>query len=209
MNKDYKKRLTAHRKKLIKKLIPVSVLPLIIIILLTTVFLLRDTPNEWKNATITISSIENTTVYSGNTGSKTVAEIIDSTGKRFVLSQMKPDEARELLKLGKEYKISYSKDLFRLHIESICDNDNVIVNRESSVQIYSSNRTATISVCAAFFIAMLVAFAVVIQLYCKEEIKNIKHIKHKLKTLSPSPSPAGKGDQACLVDEESNIKPKL
>ena len=202
MSKSYKKRLYAHRKRLYKKLIIVSAFPLILIAFVAVVFLLGDTPHEWKSEQIVLNSIEKTTVYNGNTGSKTVAGVNDSNGNFYVLSQMKFDEAKTRLKIGQEYEVVYSVEFGRNHIKGIYNGGLEFVSTQDSIDIYKNNKSATIIFCSVCFALTIGLCIITIKFFCKDETKNIKHLKKKIKESSNMPSPAGKGDHL-VVDEES------
>ncbi|MBQ8146351.1 MAG: hypothetical protein IJ039_06160 [Clostridia bacterium] len=187
MSKSYKERLKLHRKSLFKKLLSVSCLPLFIIVLATTFFLLRESPEHWKSDTIVINDISSTTIASGGrgSGSRIVAQIADDNGQYFVLSQMKPKEALSALKAGDEYTVVYASEFARLHIKGISQGGVEIVSTNDSAQSYEKNKTATIVLCSVCILILLILFAVTIKFFCKEETKQICHLKQKLKAALP------------------------
>ena len=183
MSKDYKERLQLHRKGLLKKLFFVSFIPLFIIALAITFFFLRESPDHWKSDTIVIKDIGSTTVASGGrgSGSRIVAQIVDDNGQYFVLSQMKPNEASDVLEIGNQYDIVYSSDFARLHIKGLSQGNVNIISTADSVQSYEKHATGTMTLCAICLLASLVLIIITIKFACKEEIKQIKHLKKKLK----------------------------
>ena len=182
MSKNYKERLRAHRKRILKMILSVSALPLFLVILLITVFILGEAPEEWKIDNVLLSEIGNTTVYNGNTGSKTVAQITVSDGRRFVLSQMKPNEAQTALKIGEKYTIVYSSEFTRLYVKGLHQGSTEIVSKADSIGIYKSNRTSTIVFCSVCLFISIALSAISIKFYCKEETKQIRKLKQKLNT---------------------------
>ena len=187
MSKSYKKRLHFHRMGILKKLIPVSILPLLIVVLLVTVQILSQAPGKWSVDTIVLSTVDATTVYEAHSGSDTVALITDAKGRSFVVSQMKPTEASRVLKAGTSYTATYASEFGRLHIRGLCkENGDTIIDINKSIKVYESNRTASTVICLLCLGIMVVLFIIVFIFFCKEERKQIKHLKKKIKQLSLS-----------------------
>ena len=194
MSQNYRKRLKAHRLRLFKKLFFASLFPLILVIFLVIIQLSRPSPDEWNADTIILNSIDATTVYRHH-GSSRVAQITSNDGRSFVLSQMKPEDASSALNVGSEYEIVYSSEFGRLRIKGISQNETEIISRSDSASGYKSNLVTIIIFCSAVLLIMLVVFALTVKFRCKDELKNIKHLKEKIKNNSPQPSPAEKGDR--------------
>ena len=204
MNKNYKQRLKAHRLRLFKKLFFVSLFPLILIIFVVIIQLSRPSPDKWKVDTILLNSIDTTTVYRHH-GSSSVANITSNDGRSFVVSQMKTEEASKVLNTGEKYEIVYSSEFGRLRIKGISQDETEIISRSDSVSVYKNQVTTVVVFCSAVFVIMLAVLAFTTLFYCKDEIKNIKHLKEKIKNNSPQPSPAEKVSTE-LTDEESSTK---
>ena len=204
MSKNYKKRLKAHKFRLFKKIFSVSVLPLILILFVVIIQLGRPSPEKWKTESIVLESIGSTSVM-GHKTARTVAQITSSDGRSFVVSQMKPEEASNALIIGGEYEIAYSSEFGRLRIKGISQNETEIISRSDSASGYKSNLVTIIIFCSAVLLIMLVVFALTLKFRCKDELKNIKRLKEKIKNNSPQPSPAEKVSTE-LTDEESSTK---
>ena len=204
VSQNYRKRLKAHRLRLFKKLFFASLFPLILVIFLVIIQLSRPSPDEWNADTIILNSIDATTVYRHH-GSSRVAQITSNDGRSFVLSQMKPEEASNALIIGGEYEIAYSSEFGRLRIKGISQNGTEIISRSDSASGYKSNLVTIIIFCSAVLLIMLVVFALTVKLRCKDELKNIKRLKPKIKSNSPQPSLAEKVSTE-LTDEESSTK---
>ncbi len=204
MSKSYKKRLKAHRLRLFKKLLCVSLFPLILMLFVIIIQLGRPSPEKWKTESIVLESIGSTSVM-GHKTARTVAQITSSDGRSFVVSQMKPEEASNTLDVGGEYEIVYSSEFGRLRIKGLYRNGAEIISTFDSANGYKTQVTTVIILCSIVFVIMLIALTFVLLFDCKDEIKNIKHLNEKIKNNSPQPSPAEKVSTE-LTDEESSTK---
>lgn len=204
MSKNYKKRLKAHRLRLFKKLFFASLFPLILMLFVITIQLLRPSPDKWETDNILLKSIGSTSVMS-HKSTKTVANITSNDGRSFVLSQMKPEEASKSLTVGDTYEIVYSSEFGRLRVKGLSQNETEIISKSDSASGYKTQVTTVVVFCFAVFIIMLVILAFTLKFDCKDEIKNIKHLKAKIEGTSCLPSPAGKVSTE-LTDEERSTK---
>ena len=202
--KNYRKRLKEHKLRLFKKLFVASLFPLILILFVIIIQLSRPSPDKWETDNILLESISSTSVMT-HKSTKTVAYIKSNDGRSFVLSQMKPEEASKSLTVGDTYEVVYSSEFGRLRVKGLSQNGNEIISRSDSASGYKTQVTTVIICCSIVFVIMLIVLTFVLLFDCKDEIKNIKRLKAKIKSFSPQPSPAEKV-AAEQTDEESITK---